>query len=117
VSELTSESGTHEFVLGYVTTPNRDLALSIARAVVDERLAACANIVAGMTSIYHWNGGIQTDEECVLLLKTRRSLAEQLSERVVQLHGYECPCVVFVPVVAGNPPYLAWLGAETVPAR
>lgn len=106
-----------EFVLGYVTTPNRESALSIAHCVVGERLAACANILPGMTSVYRWKGQTQVDDECVLILKTRRSLTERLQARVLELHGYECPCVVFLPVVDGNPAYLAWLGSETEQGR
>lgn len=117
MSELQPGGGAAELVLGYVTTPNRELALTIARAVVDERLAACANVLPGMTSVYRWKGQTLTDEECVLLLKTRLSLAAQLTERVVSLHSYECPCVVFLPVVKGSAPYLEWLLTETVQER
>ena len=102
-----------EVVLGYVTTPNREAALHIAQAVVSERLAACANVLTGMTSVYQWQGVVRTDDECVLLLKTRSSSTERLTARVLELHSYECPCVVFVPIVAGSPAYLEWLAAET----
>jgi periplasmic divalent cation tolerance protein len=104
-----------EFVFGYVTVPDREAALSIARAVVGERLAACANVLTDMTSVYHWNGALQTDAECVLVLKTRASLADRLTARVLELHTYECPCVVFAPLVAGSAAYLEWLAAETEP--
>lgn len=113
MSERASEDGSAEFVLGYVTTPNRDAALEIARTVVSERLAACANILPSMTSVYHWQGQLQTEEECVLLFKTRRSSTVELSKRVVELHSYACPCVVFVPIVEGNPAYFQWLMDET----
>lgn len=106
-----------DLVLGYVTTPNREAALTIAQVVVGERLAACANLVPAMTSVYQWKGQVQVDEECLLLLKTRRSLAAALSERIVALHSYECPCVVFVPIASGNAPYLEWLFAETASRR
>lgn len=118
MSERDGATATDEFVLGYVTTPSRETALSIANAVVGEQLAACANILPNMTSVYRWQGELRTDDEFVLLLKTRRSLAERLSERVLGLHSYECPCVVFVPIVGGSAAYLEWLRAETVaPAR
>lgn len=108
-----SEDDAEALVIGYITTPSREAASSIAQVVVSERLAACANLLPGVTSVYHWNGSIQTDEECVLVLKTRRSLASRLSARVVSLHSYECPCVVFLQVVDGNPSYLEWLRGET----
>lgn len=108
-----SEGDADALVLGYITTPSRDAAMNIAQVVVGERLAACANLLPGMTSVYHWKGAMQTDEECVLVLKTRRDLAARLRARIVELHSYECPCVVFLPVVDGNPPYLEWLRSET----
>lgn len=110
-----AEDGASQLVLCYVTAPSRDAALEIARTVIGERLAACANVLPAMTSIYHWKGQILSDDECVLLFKTRRGLAAALSERIVALHSYECPCVVFVPIVAGSAPYLDWLLTETVP--
>lgn len=109
-----SEDDAAALVVGYITTPSRDAALRIGQVVVSERLAACANVLPAMTSIYQWQGAIQTDEECVLLLKTRRDLAARLSARVVELHSYDCPCVVFLPVVEGNPSYLQWLRRETL---
>jgi len=114
VSEHDFLAANDDVVLGYVTTPGREAALAIANTVVSERLAACANVLPNMTSVYQWQGELRTDDECVLLLKTRRSLTERLSKRVVELHSYECPCVVFVPIVTSNPAYLAWLNAETV---
>jgi periplasmic divalent cation tolerance protein len=102
-----------EAVLVYVTTPNREAALAIGRHAVEQHLAACANILPAMTSIYRWNGEVQTDEECVLLLKTRRSLSEPLTQLVVALHSYECPSVLVLPIVGGNPAYLEWLDAQT----
>lgn len=105
-----------EAVLVYVTTPSRDAALAIGRHAVEHRLAACANVLPSMTSIYRWNGDLQTDEESVLLLKTRRSLSEKLTQLVVALHSYECPSVLVLPIVGGNPAYLEWLGAQTQPA-
>jgi periplasmic divalent cation tolerance protein len=104
-----------ELLLAYVTTPDREAALAMARHVIEQRLAACANVLPTMTSVYHWKGKLQTDEECVLILKTRRSLADKLSQLVVALHPYECPCVIFLPIRGGNPAYLAWLRAETEP--
>lgn len=104
-----------EVVLGYVTAPHRDAALAIGRHVVEQRLAACANVLPSMTSIYRWKGQIQTDEECVLILKTRRGLQEKLSQLVVALHPYDCPCVVFLPVRGGNPAFLTWLQQQTEP--
>lgn len=101
------------YVLLYVTTGSRDEALTIGRTVVEEQLAACANVLPAMTSIYRWQGAIEQADESVLLLKTRAELADQVTGRVVALHSYECPCVVSLPIEAGNPPYLQWISDET----
>jgi periplasmic divalent cation tolerance protein len=100
----------------YVTAGSRDEALSIGRTVVQERLAACANVVDGMTSIYWWQGALEQAVEAMLILKTRAELVERLIERIRQLHSYDCPCVVALPVAAGNPDYLDWIARETAPA-
>jgi periplasmic divalent cation tolerance protein len=99
----------------YVTAGSRDEALSIGRAVVQERLAACANVLDGMTSIYWWQGALEQAGEAVLILKTRAELVERLTARIKELHSYECACVVFLPIAAGNPAYLDWIADETAP--
>lgn len=101
------------YVLLYITTGSRDEALTIGQTSVEERLAACANVLPSMTSIYHWQGAIEQSDEAVLLLKTRADLADRAMRRVVELHSYECPCVAALPVESGNPPYLEWIGDET----
>ena len=98
----------------YVTCPNREDALGIARALMTERLIACANILPGMMSVYRWEGTVHEAEEVVLILKTRATLTERVTERVRALHRYACPCVAVLPVMGGNPDYLAWIQAETV---
>ncbi len=100
----------------YVTAGSRAEALTIGRTVVEERLAASANVLDGATSIYWWQGAVQQAGEAVLILKTRSALVERLIARIRELHSYECPCVVTLPIVAGNPEYLDWLAAETRPA-
>ncbi len=97
----------------YVTASDAVEAKRIAGAVVEERLAACANLLTGMRSIYRWQGGIVEDEEAVLILKTREALLEPLIARVTALHSYDCPCVVAWPLHAGNPPFLHWIAEET----
>ncbi len=97
----------------YVTAADAVEASRIAGAVVQERLAACANLLTGMRSIYRWQGGIAEDEEAVLILKTREALVEPLIARVTALHSYDCPCVVAWPLHAGNPPFLRWIAEET----
>jgi periplasmic divalent cation tolerance protein len=100
-------------VLVYVTAPNRDEALRIGRTVVTEGLAACANILDGMTSIFRWHGEVQQESEAVLLLKTRAELALQVVQRVQELHPYDVPAILVLPIVAGSTLFLSWIDEET----
>ena len=102
----------------YITAGSRDEAKKIGRALVEERLAACANVIDGMESIYWWEGKLTENREAVLIVKTRAELVATVAARVKALHSYTVPCVVALPIVDGNPDYLAWIGAETgQPAR
>jgi periplasmic divalent cation tolerance protein len=96
-----------------VTTPTPERAAEIARALVEERLAACGNVLPAIRSIYRWEGKVQDEAEALLVLKTTRARLEALRERVLALHPYEVPEVLALPVEAGSAPYLAWLAAET----
>lgn len=99
----------------YVTTASFEQARQIGRALVDERLVACANILERATSIYRWQGKVHEDEECVLFAKTATDRVDRVIERVKELHEYECPCVVSWPIGAGDPAYLNWIGEMTDP--
>ncbi len=96
-----------------VTTPTPERAAEIARALVEERLAACGNVLPAIRSIYRWEGKVQDEAEALLVLKTTRARLEALRDRVLALHPYEVPEVLALPVEAGSAPYLAWLAAET----
>lgn len=100
----------------YITTETVDEAKAIARALVRERLAACANVLGAVTSVFWWEGEVQDGPEASLILKTRADLVERLTERVKALHSYSCPCVVALPIEAGNPAFLSWIDEETVDA-
>jgi periplasmic divalent cation tolerance protein len=102
-----------EALVVLVTTPTPERAAEIARAVVEERLAACGNVVPGLRSIYRWEGKVQDEVEALLVLKTTRARFEALRERVLALHPYQVPEVIAVAIEAGSAPYLAWLAAET----
>lgn len=97
----------------YITTGDGAEARRIGRALVNARLAACANILDGITSVFHWDGEMQESDEAVLIVKTRTDLVDSLIERVKELHSYECPAIVAAPIVQGNPDYLAWIARET----
>ncbi len=102
-----------DFLSVYITVPTAELAETIARALVEERLAACANIIPGVRSIYRWRGKIESENEIILIAKTRAALFDRLEKRVKQLHSYDCPCIVAWPIRAGHQPYLDWLAGET----
>jgi len=97
----------------YATAADAAEAEHIARAVVEARLAACANIIDGMRSLYWWEGKVQEGHEAVLILKTTRDRLERLIARVKELHSYDCPCIEALPVTAGYPPFLDWVARET----
>lgn len=99
----------------YITTGSKDEARKIGRELVQQRLAACINILDGMNSMYWWEGEIQDDQEVVLIAKTREALVPSLIEKVKSLHSYACPCVVSLPITEGNAPYLRWIEEETTP--
>lgn len=96
-----------------ITCPDRACALDIARIIVSERLAACANIGGDIRSIYRWQGAIEEASEVPLLLKTRAGLFDQVAARVRALHPYDTPCIIATEIVAIDPDYAAWLEAET----
>lgn len=110
----TEETDLMSAAIAYVTAASREDALRIARTLVEERLAACGNVLDGMTSVYRWQGAIETASEAVLVIKTRSELIPRVIERVRELHAYECPCVVSWPIVDGNPDYLQWIVDETM---
>jgi periplasmic divalent cation tolerance protein len=101
-------------MLVYVTCANEAEARAIARATVAERLAACANILGAIASLYWWEGKLEEGDEVALILKTKATLVERLVARIKALHGYKVPCVVSFPIAAGNADFIAWIEAETV---
>ncbi|MGW5261785.1 divalent-cation tolerance protein CutA [Microbispora sp. NPDC004025] len=100
-----------------VTATDRDEADRIASAVVARRLAACAQVVAPISSTYWWAGEVQQAEEWLLLMKTTADRFEDLAACVRELHSYEVPEIIAVPIVQGTPDYLEWIRRETAPER
>ncbi len=97
----------------YITAASTEEAAKIGRLLVEERLAACANLLGRISSIYWWEGKLQEEEEAALIVKTTEALVERVVERVKQVHSYSCPCVVALPIEGGNPEFLDWIGSET----
>lgn len=97
----------------YITAPDMAEARRLAFMLVESRLAACANILPGMHSVYRWQGGVESAEEVVLVVKTRTELVPQLTKAVAAAHSYEVPCVVSWPLEQGHPAFLEWIDLET----
>jgi periplasmic divalent cation tolerance protein len=97
----------------YVTASSYEDAHRIGSAVVAERLAACANLLPGITSMFWWEGRVQEASEVTIILKTRSDLVERLTDRVRELHPYECPCIVALPISGGNGMFIDWIISET----
>lgn len=110
---MTGREGASELVLALSTAPDGEHAARMARALVEERLIACANLVPGLTSIYRWQGAVQSEPEVLLLMKTRRALVPRLMERIPQLHPYQVPELVVTEVTDGLEPYCRWVLDET----
>jgi periplasmic divalent cation tolerance protein len=104
---------THEYVIVLTTLPADADAQAFARGVVEERLAACVNLLPVMESIYRWEGGIEQESERQVVIKTSRERVPALWERVRELHPYDVPEFLVLPVVDGNDAYLRWV-AESV---
>ncbi len=92
-----------------MTAGSQEEAERIAQALVAEMLAACVNVVPGVTSIYRWEGKVQRDQEWLLVAKSRRDALDRLIERVQALHSYDVPEIIALPLAGGSEPYLRWL--------
>lgn len=100
-----------DVVLIYVTAPDAAVAERIGRTLVEEELAACANVLPGMRSVYRWQGRVESADEAVLILKTLAGRSGAVMERLRALHPYQEPCALVLPVSGGLPTYLAWVAA------
>jgi periplasmic divalent cation tolerance protein len=104
-------------VFVYTTWPTAVEAEAAGRILVERRLAACVNILPGMTSIYRWQGALERGEEAVMTIKTRAALADEVSNTVKELHNYETPAILVMPLEHVEKSYLGWILAETGPAK
>ncbi len=99
-------------VVVLVTAPSAEKAAELGKALVSERLAACASVVPGIRSVYWWEGKVQDEAEALVVLKTTRTRLPALRDRVLALHPYQVPEVVALPIEGGNEKYLEWLAGE-----
>jgi periplasmic divalent cation tolerance protein len=101
------------YLVVFITTSSYDEARKIASALVDQRKAACVNIVPKVTSLFRWKGKIEEAEESLMVVKTRAELFTDVVSTVKSIHSYEVPEIIALPIIEGNADYLAWLKEET----
>jgi periplasmic divalent cation tolerance protein len=102
-----------EFCEVVVTAADADWLAGFTRTLIGERLAACGHNLTGIRSIYRWEDAVHDESEARVALHTRRSLIPAIVARADELHPYDVPCVIALPLVGGNPAYLEWIGTET----
>lgn len=102
-----------DFILVFVTVPHVNEAETIARELVEEKLAACVNMVKNIRSIYRWEGKVEDGEEILLIIKSREDLFPELQKRVKKLHSYTVPEIISIPILGGSEEYLGWLKDST----
>lgn len=100
------------YVLIYITTSGAEEARRIGKRMVEERLAACANVIEKVHSLYWWKGKLEESGEAVLLLKTKKDKIKKIIAMVKKLHSYENPAVVALPILEGSEEYLKWIEGE-----
>lgn len=98
----------------YSTTPSAEVAKNVSATLVRDRLAACVQAVPGISSTYWWDGKVNTDQEHLLIIKTRHELFDQLADAIKKLHPYNTPEIVAQPIVAGSQKYLDWIDTSTI---
>jgi periplasmic divalent cation tolerance protein len=102
-----------EFIVVLVTASNQKEAEAIANDLVTARLVACANIIGGVHSLFHWKGKIAKEQEVLIIMKSRGEFFERIEKRVRQVHSYDVPEIIALPLLKGSTPYLDWLRQET----
>jgi periplasmic divalent cation tolerance protein len=112
--ETSDRGGDGETLIVYLTAGSAEEAGRLADALVNERLAACVNVLPHIRSVYRWRGGVERAEESALIAKTRADRFDALCARVRALHSYETPCIVAWPITRGFSPFLRWVSEECV---
>ena len=103
----------NEFIVIFCTIKEKKEAEKIAKEIVQKKLAACVNIIEGLTSIYEWEGSVCTESECQMIIKSKHVLYNELKESILSLHSYEVPEIISLPVSEGLESYLNWIQQNT----
>ena len=104
-----------EPILVMTNFPDKKGAVALAEALIDQHLAACVNVLSPCTSIYHWQGKVESADEIPVMIKTLRQHYDQVEQLIKIMHPYELPEVIMVPILNGLPAYLQWIANETQP--
>ncbi len=105
---------TSQAITIYCTTPDTETASRIGTVLVSEHLVACVNILGPMRSLYHWNGVLHDETEVVFIAKTNALRQSEGIARIKELHPYECPCIVVLPIIGGYADFLEWIYANSL---
>jgi periplasmic divalent cation tolerance protein len=103
----------YSHIVVYITVPSQEVGEQIATMLVENKLAACVNIIPGVLSFYQWKGELEKDDELLLIAKTKAAIFDQLVTEVNKAHPYDVPEVIAIPIVSGSTEYLDWINAET----
>jgi len=96
-----------------VTTRDKEEALRIAEVLVSEKLCACANIVDSVTSVFTWKGSLERASECLMIIKSQLDVFTEMMNRIKEIHSYDVPEIIALPILSGNPSYLKWIDEVT----
>ena len=106
-----------EYCIVNTTASNREEAVRISKFLVENKLAACCNIIENVTSVYNWNSRINEDSEVLIIMKTKVSLYDKVEEEIKRLHSYDVPEIICSPLLTGSKEYLGWIEEETIKDR
>jgi len=102
------------YQLLYMTCADRAEAERLAEALLEAKLIACANILPGIHSLFHWNGQVSKSEEVLLLAKSEQALFKAIETKITSLHSYDCPCILAFDIADGHQPFLDWISTQTL---
>ena len=102
-----------KYIIIFCTIGTHDQAQKLAKPLVEKKLAACVNIIPGLTSIYKWKGELYNETECLMIIKTKKNLFEDIKTEILSLHPYDLPEIVSLPIDKGLPGYLDWIRNNT----
>ena len=102
-----------DYILVMSTVPSEDQGKEIARTLINEKLVPCVNIIPAVKSLYMWKNKLNEDDELILIMKSKASLFDKIKERILELHSYECPEIIALPIINGFESYLNWIDENT----